>query len=149
MRTSTAEIQIRDPFVVPVREERSYYLYGTTDKNPWNGPGCGFDCYCSADLEKWDGPFLHKTADGQLLMLWSSIGACGYTMGIACSASGSVEGPWAQNPEPIVADDGGHGMIFRSFDGRLLMAFHRPNRTPNERACFVPVEEVEGKLRAL
>lgn len=49
------DIQIRDPFVLLYQDR--YYLYGTTDKNPWEGPGQGFDAYASEDLEHWDGPF--------------------------------------------------------------------------------------------
>jgi len=52
------DIQIRDPFVLPVAAERVYYLYGTTDKQPWGGhPGIGFDTYRSRDLIHWEGPF--------------------------------------------------------------------------------------------
>lgn len=50
------EIQIRDPFVLPVPEEDSYYLFGSTDANIWTGPGTGFDCYRSRDLISWSGP---------------------------------------------------------------------------------------------
>ncbi|GBG29223.1 Xylosidase/arabinosidase [Hondaea fermentalgiana] len=41
-----------------------FWLYGTTDKPPDNVgnpysefPGIGFNCYCSEDLETWEGPF--------------------------------------------------------------------------------------------
>jgi hypothetical protein len=54
----SADIQIRDPFVLPVAAEGYYYLYGTTDKIPWGGhPGEGFDTYRSRDLIEWEGPF--------------------------------------------------------------------------------------------
>ena len=50
----TAEdIRIRDPFVLPISAEKSYYLFGTTDANTWNGSGTGFDCYRSDDLLSW------------------------------------------------------------------------------------------------
>jgi hypothetical protein len=52
----TADIQIRDPFVVPEPKENAYYLFGTTDKNCWRGPAEGFDCYRSKDLREWEGP---------------------------------------------------------------------------------------------
>jgi arabinan endo-1,5-alpha-L-arabinosidase len=94
-----------------------------------------------------DGPFLHRTARGDLLMLWSSIGAGGYTMGVARSASGRVAGPWKHEPEPLWSRDGGHGMVFRTFDGKLLVSLHTPNGPPNERPLFLPVEEREGMLR--
>ena len=52
------DIQIRDPFVLPVAAERQYYLFGTTDKQPWPGtPGVGFDTFRSCDLINWEGPF--------------------------------------------------------------------------------------------
>src|ERR1043166_8049170 len=47
------DIHMRDPFVLPVREEGKYYLYGTifTLKN-----GPGFVVYSSKDLIHWEGP---------------------------------------------------------------------------------------------
>ena len=44
------DIQIRDPFLVSIKEEGMYYLFGTTDTNAWSGKGTGFDCYKSRDL---------------------------------------------------------------------------------------------------
>ena len=293
-RVHLRDIQIRDPFVVTVEEQRAYFLFGSTDPNIWDGPGIGFDCYRSADLVEWDGPvpafrpppnfwspgcywapevhrhgeawfmlatftggdghrgtqilratdalgpyepwsdgpvtpdgwacldgtlhiddaspwlvfchefiqcgdgevcampltadlrtsagdavrlfraseaqwavplkgmediaeapgphfvtdgpFLHRGAGGQLLMLWSSFGAQGYTLGVARSETGTVLGPWYQDAKPLWTADGGHGMLFRTFDGALRLALHTPNDTPNERAVFVPIEEVDGRL---
>ena len=51
------EIQIRDPFVFAEEKEGKYYLFGTTDKNPWNQRGVGFDAYVSTDLENFEGPY--------------------------------------------------------------------------------------------
>lgn len=51
------DIQMRDPFIVPDEKRRLYYLYGTTDTDPWYAEGEGFDCYWSEDLQNWDGPF--------------------------------------------------------------------------------------------
>ena len=287
------DIQIRDPFVVPVAEEMRYYLYGTTDRDCWNVPGTGFDCYISSDLENWegplpvfrtqagfwadrqfwapevhryggytpsegryfmfasfkasrvcrgtqvlvsdapcgpfvphssgpvtprgwecldgtlfvdqdgnpwmifchewvqvgdgemcavglsrdletvqgdplllfhaseapwttpvdekghyvtDGPFLHRAKNGTLLMLWSSFGPRGYALGMARSKTGHVSGPWLQDPQALYDEDGGHGMLFRTFAGELTLAIHTPNKTPNERPVFVPVQERDGCL---
>lgn len=87
-----------------------------------------------------DGPFLFRSSDGRLLMLWSSFGDEGYAMGIAESASGTVVGPWVQNNEPLWARNGGHGMIFRSAAGPTYLAFHWPNETPDERVKLVEIE---------
>lgn len=51
-----AEIQIRDPFLLTCDAEGQYFLFGSTDEDVWNGPGVGFDCYRSDDLEEWAGP---------------------------------------------------------------------------------------------
>lgn len=281
------DIPIRDPFVVPVPEEQSYYLFGTTDRNCWDGPGTGFDCYVGKDLESWqgphsafvppasfwadrnfwapevhrwharyfmfasfkaegicrgtqilssasvrgpylpvsehpvtpadwecldgtlyvdddgspwlvfchewvqigdgsmcacrlsddltrrtadpielfrasaapwvkpindkgdrvtDGPFLLRTGRGTLAMIWSSFGVKGYAMGVARSESGKVAGPWIQDNPPLFEKDGGHGMVFRTFDGDLMVSLHSPNDTPNERPVFFPVRDVDGRL---
>ncbi len=94
-----------------------------------------------------DGPFLFRKRSGILMMLWSSLGQKGYAMGIAWSESGAVSGPWLQEPVPLWAEDGGHGMIFRGLDGRLLVTFHRPNNTPNERPDFIEIEETDAGIR--
>lgn len=287
-----SDIQMRDPFVLPLPEEGRYLLFGTTDKNAWSGPGTGFDCYQSRDLENWegpipafrppsgfwantqfwapechawqgryylfasfarderqrgtqilaadkpegpyrthsdgpvtprdwecldgtlwvakdgkpwmvfchewvqvedgemcampltddlraaagaprllfraseavwsapfdahgrkgnrvtDGPFLHRLPGGKLLMLWSTCGRDGYAMGYAVSDSGDVLGPWRQSEAPIYARDGGHGMIFRDFSGRLWMTLHQPNNTPNERPIWLEVTEQGDGLAA-
>ncbi len=93
-----------------------------------------------------DGPWMHRLANGTLIMLWSSFGAGGYTVGVARSASGDVLGPWQQVPEPLYAGDGGHCMVFRTFDGQLWLAFHRPNESPAERPVFVPLREYESSV---
>lgn len=287
------DIQIRDPFILPVAQEQKYYLYGTTDKSPWGGIGTGFDVYASSNLEDWegpfpafrpepgfwadrnfwapeayfylgryymfasfkapdrcrgtqvlvsekpqgpfipysdgpvtpadwecldgtlyvdeeqnpwmvfchewlqvrdgemcavrldkdlkeavgepvllfcaseapwtcpsignsdagqvknyvtDGPYLYRMQNGKLMMLWSSTGENGYAIGAACSASGKITGPWEHQKEPVFGKNGGHGMLFGTFDGRLLLTLHQPNKTPNERPVFIPVEEMDGRL---
>lgn len=95
-----------------------------------------------------DGPFLHRAADGKLILIWSSYDGRGYCLGQAISESGAIQGPWRHDAEPLIAggDDGGHGMLFRTFDDQLMLAVHRPNVTPNERAILLPVEETEEGL---
>jgi hypothetical protein len=93
-----------------------------------------------------DGPFLYRANNGQLLMLWSSFGHGGYTLGVARSLSGTVIGPWTQDTEPLYTSDGGHGMLFHAFDGQLMLALHQPNSTPNERPVFIAVEDRNGTL---
>lgn len=94
-----------------------------------------------------DGPFLFQNKAGELLMLWSSGSKNGYAIGIARSESGSIKGPWKQDDETLFPEDGGHGMLFRSLDGKLMLAMHTPNNQPDERAVFIEVEENGGTLQ--
>lgn len=93
-----------------------------------------------------DGPFLYRAGNGVLLMLWSSFGEQGYAIGVARSASGSILGPWEHESEALFKKDGGHGMLFKTHDHRLLLTIHTPNRTPEERPVFFTAEETEGRL---
>ena len=86
-----------------------------------------------------DGPFLWKARDGRLLCLWSSLSETGYTQGLAVSDTGRVDSHFSQLP-PLFERDGGHGMLFRTKDGRLMLTLHHPNEHLKERPCFLPVD---------
>jgi beta-xylosidase len=115
---------------------------------PWSRPfpfaktefGIDGDAYLS------DGPFVYRTQSGQLLLLWSSWGSSGYTAGIARSATGNVLGPWAHDPEPLLDRDGGHGMVFVSDKGTLLLAVHSPNTKYQEHPVFIELTETADSL---
>lgn len=54
----TGAIQIRDPFVYVDQNEKTYYMFGTTDQDCWYTPGQGFDCYRSKNLRRpWTHPW--------------------------------------------------------------------------------------------
>jgi arabinan endo-1,5-alpha-L-arabinosidase len=88
-----------------------------------------------------DGPWLHRLASGELLMLWSGFSEGGYTIGVAHSTSGRLLGPWLQDAQPLYTGNGGHCMTFRDFDGNPWISLHHPNGTPNERPIFLPLSE--------
>lgn len=44
--------------------------------------------------------------------------------GVAYSKSGTLDGPWVQEKEPVTPSNYGHGMLFRTLDGKLLMSIH-------------------------
>ncbi|MDR1860638.1 MAG: glycoside hydrolase family 43 protein [Bacteroidales bacterium] len=96
-----------------------------------------------------DGCFLYRTKTGKLLMLWSSFTKEGqYAVGIAESATGKVTGPWRQQEEPLFTADGGHSMLFRTFDGRLCLTLHQPNHS-NERARIFDIADTGATLRLI
>ena len=71
-----------------------------------------------------DGPFVFRTQTGKLGMLWTSWIYDVYTQGVAYSSSGTIDGPWIQEQQPITPPNFGHGMLFRTFEGKLLMTIH-------------------------
>lgn len=71
-----------------------------------------------------DGPYLFKTQTGKLGMIWTSWIYDVYTQGVAYSESGTLDGPWIQEKNPITPPNFGHGMLFRTFEGKLLMSVH-------------------------
>lgn len=81
-----------------------------------------------------DGCFLYRSAkSGKLLMIWSTfLTGKGYSVLVTESESGKVQGPWVKQT-PIYEENGGHGMLFRTFDGRLMLALHQPNSRGAER----------------
>jgi len=71
-----------------------------------------------------DGPWVFRTKTGRLGMLWTSWVYDVYTQGVAYSASGTLAGPWRQEPTPITPPNYGHGMLFRTFEGKWLLSLH-------------------------
>ncbi|MBO5784599.1 MAG: family 43 glycosylhydrolase [Bacteroidaceae bacterium] len=94
-----------------------------------------------------DGCFLYRTKTGKLLMIWSSFKNGNYAIGIAESATGRVLGPWRQQKEPLFEKNGGHGMIFRTFEGQLRLVLHSPNGGGLERAHLFEIEDCGDTLK--
>lgn len=102
--------------------------------------------YPGKEIYVTDGPFLFEDSKGNLLMLWASFINNVYAQGIAKSMSGKVTGPWIQEDKPIYENDGGHGMVFQTFDQTLMLTLHAPNDTPLERPLFIKLSESNGKI---
>ena len=86
-----------------------------------------------------DGPFLWRAQDGRLLCLWSSLAETGYTQALAVSDSGRIDSHFSQLP-PLFDRDGGHGMLFWTKEGKLMLTLHSPNEHLKERPRFIPLD---------
>ena len=82
-----------------------------------------------------DGPWLFRTTTGRLGMVWTSWVHNVYTQGVAYSESGTLDGPWIHEPEPITPPNFGHSMIFQDFEGNWLMSVH--SHSVNERGQYI------------
>lgn len=93
-----------------------------------------------------DGCFIHRSKSGKLFMIWSSfVKENGYSVLLCESQSGRLAGPWT-NHHVIYGRDGGHAMIFRTFDGKLKMALHGPNGRGMERLRLLSVDDTGDDL---
>lgn len=96
-----------------------------------------------------DGPFLYRLPGGALALLWSSFGADGRYAEAEAVSDGGLSGPWRHPDAPLYAADGGHGMVFSAFDGRLFLVLHTPNRRPDERPRLLPVRAGRAGLELI
>lgn len=81
-----------------------------------------------------DGPFMYRTTDGELLLIWSTFVNHMYCQCVAKSSNGELDGEFIHLP-PIITNDGGHGMIFKA-DDKLYLTFHTPNKSLEEHPTF-------------
>src|SRR5262245_11532776 len=131
-------IQLKDDLSETIGDP--IHLFDGSDA-PWGRKSPQYHCRVT------DGPYLYRSRSGKLLMIWSSFGKGGYTVGVAVSASGKLRGPWEQQAEPLYANDGGHGMIFKRFDGQLMLVLHQPNKSGQERARLFELEDTGETLK--
>ena len=85
-----------------------------------------------------DGPYLFRTATGRLGMVWTSWVFDVYTQGVAYSESGTLDGPWTQEPDPITPPGFGHSMLFQRFDGQWMMSVHYHQKDARGRTVRTP-----------
>jgi hypothetical protein len=93
-----------------------------------------------------DGPELFRTKTGKLGLLWSSWGEHRYAQGIAYSTSGSIKGPWVQEKEAFKGDNSGHGMLFTTFEGKLLFVVHHAEENGARKPQLWEVDDSGDKL---
>lgn len=95
-----------------------------------------------------DGPFLYRCENGDLVMIWSSYGQEGYFESVLKSDNGEIDGRWIAQ-DMLFEKDGGHGMIFRDFDGKLRMSLHQPNIAPDEHLKLFELKDCGGTLKVI
>jgi len=92
-----------------------------------------------------DGPFIYRLPSGKIVCLTSSFGEKGYSLSYAISESGKLAGPWFHPEKPLLTGGHGHGMLFKTFDGKLILTCHYPNTSPSK-AVIYEVEELNSGL---
>ena len=93
-----------------------------------------------------DGPQMFRTKTGKLGMLWATWGKERYFQAICYSESGTIAGPWIQEPEPFLADNSGHGMLFKTFEGKLIYVVHHSEGNGPRKPQYWTVDDSGDKL---
>ncbi len=94
-----------------------------------------------------DGPFMFRTKKGRLLLIWSTFIDGKYAQCAARSDNDSITGNFI-HLDPLITDDGGHGMIFE-YEGDLMLTFHTPNKTGYERPVFYKIQDLADTLKVI
>lgn len=94
-----------------------------------------------------DGPYMYRSKSGELFMLWSTFIQHKYAECLVKFKDGELSGNF-EHLAPLITDDGGHGMLFK-FSEKLMLTFHSPNKTGEERPVFKAVEDLGDKLEII
>ncbi len=91
-----------------------------------------------------DGPFLYRTKNDELIMIWSTFIEHKYAECMVRFENGEL-GKVFEHLDPLIKDDGGHGMIFKNGED-LYLTYHTPNQTLYERPVFKMLFDVGDKF---
>ena len=125
------------------------HLFKSSDA-PWSTGG-----YCESydgvvyqkTIHVTDGCFMFKDLSGGLCMLWTTSSKGAYTTGIARSPNGEITGPWMHSENPIYDKDGGHPMLFKTLEGKDMIAMHsNHHKRGEERLLIYPVKYTDTGL---
>ena len=86
-----------------------------------------------------DGPFMYRSRTGELFMIWSSYIKEKYAEFVVKFKDGKL-GLAFEHGEPLLLNDGGHGMIF-SDERESYLVYHTPNQNPLERPALRVLED--------
>lgn len=93
-----------------------------------------------------DGPFMYRTQNGRLLMIWSSFSKQQYCEALSYADNGSIFGNWIHDERLLFEKDGGHGMIFKKYNDDIMFIQHMPNNSPDERPQLFKIVEKNDTL---
>ena len=102
--------------------------------------------HMDGDVYFTDGPAVYTTGDHRLIVIWSSWGDHGYSVGMAVSDSEDIKGPWRHLEKPLFPENGGHGMMFTDLHGEARYVLHYPNDFYKERPHFYRLKEAGDGL---
>ena len=128
--------QVGEPFVM-----------FTASQNPWSS---GLDSLGNKSFSPvMDAPYLFDTEGGKLGILFSTYIDDEYSVGVAYSTLYGLNGPWEIEPEPLLRDHQGHPMLFKDFDGTLVMAVHKDTVINNRRTSVPRLIEMDDQFEKL
>lgn len=95
-----------------------------------------------------DGPYMYRTETDELLMLWSTFIKGNYAECLVKFIGGEIGTEFEHLP-PIIDNDGGHGMVFKDYDGGFQLTYHTPNKPGFEHPGFVKIRDCGDSIELL
>ena len=137
-------IRLSDDFTKQLGEP---FVMFTASQNVWSS---GVDSLGNKSFSPvMDAPFLFDTEGGSLGILFSTYIDDEYSVGVAYSTMYGLNGPWEIEPEPLLRGNHGHPMLFKDFDGTLVMAVHQDTVMNNRRTSVPRLIEVDDQFEKL
>lgn len=119
-----------------------YIMFRASEKM-WDGIKGG-------DSPQMDGPFIFKTGEEDVGMLFATEVAGENVLGVAYSETGhGLDGPWHIEQQPFLTGGYGQAMIFNDFDGTSLMVLHKDTVIDNKRKCVPQIMEIDTQYERL
>ena len=92
-----------------------------------------------------DGPFMYRSKTDELFMLWSTFIKGQYAECLVKFLDGELNTNFI-HLDPLIDDDGGHGMIFEDNEN-IYLTFHSPNKSLFEHPKFVKIKDAGSSLK--
>lgn len=91
-----------------------------------------------------DGPFMFRSKNNELFMIWSSFINLKYAELVVKFTDGTLSMNF-EHKKPMLDSDGGHGMIFDNGKNTFFI-YHTPNQSGLERPKFYALRDIAGSL---
>ena len=98
------------------------YIMFSASRNGWSREAGDDNGNLSSIMEA---PFLFVTEGGRMGILFTAYKGNEKAIGVAYTETGHLDGPWVIEPEPLMAGNVANAMMFKDYDGTLVMVVQK------------------------
>ena len=122
------------------------YIMFSASRNGWSR---------SANSEKngfspvMEAPFLFVTDGGRMGIIFTTCIGDERALGVAYTETGHLDGPWVIEPEPFMTGNVGSAMMFKDYDGTLVMAVQKDTVIDGKQRHLPRLYKMESQFEKL